>query len=112
MNNEIKIGRKYFMNGTEVEALAYKTENEVLMVRDNEGYLDFIVGDFKTVDDNLVTRNTVGYMVTDKEMLDYINNDISKIKAHSKDDVIKAIRNKYYKIPRKIAEVVAEWYLG
>ena len=112
MNNEIKIGRKYFMNGTEVETLAYKTENEVLMVRDNEGYLDFIVGDFKTVDDNLVTRNTVGYMVTDKEMLDCINNDISKIKSHSKDDVIKAIRNKYYKIPSKVAEVVAEWYLG
>ena len=113
MKNVIEIGKKYFLHDTRVVALAYIPENGVLMVKETDGNLFFILDDFAVTDGKLMAKNTMSFTVTEKEMLDCINKYIAEnnIEKTNKDIVVTAIRNTYYKIPTKIAEVVAEWYL-
>lgn len=113
MKNVIEIGKEYFMHDTTVVALAYLPENEVLMVKEPDGNLFFILDDFIVMNDKIIAKNSISFTVTENEIIDCINsyitqNDVEKV---TKDIVITAIRNTYYKIPTKIAEVVAEWYL-
>ena len=85
------------------------------MVKEVDGNLFFILDDFTVVNGKLMTQNTISFTVTEKEMLDcinkYIAENFSNTEKANKDIVVTAIRNTYYKIPTKIAEVVAEWYL-
>jgi len=113
MKNVIEVGKKYFMHDTRVVALAYIPENEVLMVKETDGNLFFILDDFVVANGKLITKNSMSFTVTEKEMLNCINTYLaeSTVEEVTKDIVVTAIRNTYYKIPTKIAEVVAEWYI-
>jgi hypothetical protein len=113
MKNVIEIGKKYFMHDTTVVALAYLPENGVLMVKETDGNLFFVLDEFTVVNEKLISKNAMSFTVTEKEMLDCINSYITanSVEKVTKDIVVTAIRNTYYKIPTKIAEVVAEWYL-
>jgi hypothetical protein len=84
------------------------------MVKEPDRNLLFILGNFTVNNDELIVRNTTSFTVTENEMLDCINgylveNDTEKV---TKDIIVTAIRNTYYKIPTRIAEVIAEWYIG
>jgi hypothetical protein len=110
----IEIGKKYFMNGESVETLAYNTDKEVLMVKETDGNLMFVLGNFNVKDSNIISSDRMSYTITEKEMLDCINyylsnNDMGG--AVTAEVVVKAVRNKYYQIPTYLAEVVAEWYM-
>ena len=113
MKNVIEIGKRYFLHDTRVVALAYLPENEVLMVKETDGNLFFILDDFIVEDGKLIAKNTMSFTVTEREMLDCIGNYIieNNVEKVTKDIVVTAIRNTYYKIPTKIAEVIAEWYI-
>ena len=113
MNNVIEIGKKYILHDTEVVALAHLSENEVLMVKEPDGNLFFVLDDFVVTNDKIISKNSMSFTVTEKEVLDCINNYIaeSNITTATNDIIVTAIRNTYYKIPTKIAEVIAEWYL-
>ena len=113
MNNVIEIGKKYILHDTEVVALAHLPENEVLMVKEPDGNLFFVLDDFVVLTDKIASKNSMSFTVTEKEVLDCINSYIAEntIEKVTRDIVVTAIRNTYYKIPTKIAEVIAEWYL-
>jgi hypothetical protein len=110
----IEIGKRYFINGESVEVLVCNTDKEVLMVKETDGNLMFVVGSFNVKDDNITNNNRLSYTVTETEMLDCINSylaDGDMDSAVTVDAVVKAVRNKYYQIPTYLAEVVAEWYM-
>lgn len=113
MKNVIEVGKKYILHDTEVVALAYLPENEVLMVKETDGNLFFVLDDFVAINDKIITKNTMSFTVTEREMLDCIISYIKEntIEKATRDIVVTAIRNTYYKIPTKIAEVIAEWFL-
>lgn len=110
----IEIGKKYFINGESVEVLVCNTDKEVLMVKETDGNLMFVVGGFNVKDNNITNNNRLSYTVTETEMLDCINSYIADNymdNAVTVDTVVKAVKNKYYQIPTYLAEVVAEWYM-
>ena len=113
MNNVIEIGKRYVLHDTEVVALAYIPENEVLMVKEPDGNLFFVLDNFVVAGDKIITKNTMSFTVTEKEMLNCINSYIAEntVEKITKEIVVTAIRDTHYKIPTKIAEVIAEWYL-
>lgn len=113
MKNVIEVGKKYVLHDTEVVVLAYLPENEVLMVKETDGNLFFILDDFVVTSGKIITKNTMSFTVTEKEMLDCIKSYLTDnaVENATKDIVVIAIRNTHYKIPTKIAEVIAEWYL-
>lgn len=110
----IEIGKRYFMNGERVEALVCNEGKEVLLVKETDGNLMFILGSFNVKDGNIISSNRMSYTVTETEMLDCINSYLADNNSDSvvtADAVVKAVRNKYYTIPAYLAEVVAEWYM-
>ena len=110
----IEIGKKYFINGESVEVLVCNTDKEVLMIKESDGNLMFVVGSFNVKDGNITNNNRLSYTVTETEMLDCINSYLADGDMDSTvtvDAVVKAVRNKYYQIPTYLAEVVAEWYM-
>lgn len=110
----IEIGKKYLLNGENVEVLACNKDKEVAMVKEADGNLMFILGNFDVKDSTIICNNRISYTVTETEMLDCINSylaDGEMDKTFTADAVVKAIRNTYYQMPTYIAEVVAEWYM-
>ena len=111
----IEIGKKYLVNGEYVEVLAHNEGKEVMMVKEADGNLMFILGNFDVKDSTIICSNRMSYTVTEKEMLDCINYyfaDSNMDNTSPVDSIIvKAIRNTYYQMPTYIAEVVAEWYM-
>ena len=110
----IEIGKKYLVNGEYVEVLAYNKEKEVLLVKETDGNLMFILGNFDVKDSTIICSNRMSYTVTETEMLNCINSylaDDEMNKTFTADAVVKAVRNTYYQMPTYIAEVVAEWYM-
>ena len=113
MKNKIEMNKKYCMHNSEVVALAYLPENEVLMVKEPDGNLFFVLDDFVVVGNKITTKNTVSFTVTENEITNCINSYLStnNITTATNDIIVTAIRNTYYKIPTQIAEVVAEWFM-
>ena len=113
MKNVIEVGKRYCLHDTRVVALAYIPENEVLMVKEPDGNLFFILDDFVATDSKIIAKNSISFTVTEKEMINCIGDYIvgNKVEKATKDIIVTAIRNTYYKIPTKIAEVIAEWYI-
>ena len=110
-NNKLKFGKKYFVNNIKCEPLYYSKDKEVLMLREYDGNLSFIFGDFKVQNDKIVCTNKVSYTISEKEMLDCINSNLAEDKSVvTVERVVNAIQNKYYKIPTTIARVIAEYY--
>ena len=109
----IEIGKTYVMNNEAVEVLAYNEKNEILLVKENDENLVFILGDFNVKDGVIFSNNRVNYTVTATEILNCINKYVANGDAKSTiaEVIVKAIRNTYYKIPTQLAEVVAEWYM-
>ena len=110
----IEIGTRYFINNERVMALAYNQDKEVLMVKETDGNLMFVLGKFNVKDSKIISSNRMSYAVTETEMLDCINSYIADNymdNAVTVDTVVKAVKNKYYQIPTYLAEVVAEWYM-
>ena len=110
----IEIGKKYLINGESVEALVCNTDKEVLMVKEADGNLMFVVGSFNVKDGNITNNNRLSYTVTETEMLDCINSylaDDDMDNTVTVDAVVKAVRNTYYQIPTYLAEIIAEWYM-
>ena len=110
----IEIGKRYFVNGESVEVLVFNANKEVLMVKEADGNLMFVVGSFNVKDDNITNNNRLSYTVTETEMLDCINSYLADNNMNSTvtvDAVVKAVRNTYYQIPTYLAEVIAEWYM-
>lgn len=110
----IEIGKKYLIDGETVEALAYNENKEALLVKEVDGNLVFVLGKFIIKNDDIICHNRMGFTVSDIEMLDYINTYFSDNvdTAVTKENVVKAIRNTYYKIPTYLAELVADWYIA
>ena len=110
----IEIGTKYLINGESVEVLACNQDKEVLMVKEADGNLLFVLGQFNVKDSTIICKDIMSYTITDTEVLNCIN---SYLADGDMDDVItaevvvKAVRNTYYQIPTCLAEVVAEWYV-
>lgn len=113
MKNVIEVGKRYSLHNTSVVALAYIPENEVLMVKEPDGNLFFILDGFVVTNDKIIAKNSISFTITEREMLDCIGDYIveNKTEKVTKDIIVTAIRNTYYKIPTKIAEVIAEWYI-
>ena len=110
----IEIGKRYFVNGESVEVLVFNANKEVLMVKEADGNLMFVVGSFNVKDDNITNNNRLSYTVTETEMLDCINSYLADNNMNSTvtvDAVVKAVRNTYDQIPTYLAEVIAEWYM-
>lgn len=109
----IKLGKRYLLNDVKVVALAYNIENGVLMVKETDGNLIFVLGNFTVDDDKLIVKNTTSFTVTDSKMLDCINSYLTENNTEkiTTSIIVTAIRNTYYKIPTRIAEVIAEWYI-
>lgn len=110
----IEIGKKYLVNGEYVEALAYNEGKEVVMVKETDGNLMFVLGSFDIKDNKIISNNRMSYTVTETEILDCINSYLTDNGIDSPttiDMVVKAVRNTYYQIPTYIAEVIAEWYM-
>ena len=108
----IEIGSKWSVDNETVEVLACK--DEVIMVKENDGNLVFILGGLTSNKNGfgVVSHNKMSYTVTDTEMLNCINTYFADSEELvSAETVVKAVRNTYYKIPTKIAEVIAEWYM-
>ena len=106
----INIGTKYLMNGKAVEALAYNKEKEVLLVKETDDNLMFVLGQFDVKDSNIISTNRVSYTITETEMLNCVES-YDVYNNATKEMVVKAIRKTYYQIPTYLAEVVAEWYM-
>ena len=110
----IEIGKRYFINGESVEVLVCNTDKEVLMVKETDGNLMFVMGSFNVKDSKIISSNRMSYTVTETEMLDRINSYLADGDMDSTvtvDAVVKAVRNTYYQIPTYVAEVIAEWYM-
>ena len=108
----IEIGKRYFVNKEMVVTLAYNQEKEVLLVKETDGNLLFILGEFAVNNSNIISINRMSYTVTEAEMLDCINTYITNNNVETTmETVANAVRNTYYQIPRYLAEVVAEWYM-
>ena len=110
----IEIGANYLINGVNVEALVYNQSKEVLMVKETDGNLMFILGQFNVKDSTILCKDIMSYTITDTEVLNCINSYLANCDKDSEftaETVVKAIRNTYYQIPTYIAEVVAEWYM-
>lgn len=113
MKDVIEVGKRYTLHDTRVVVLSYLPENEVAMVKEPDGNLFFILDGFVITNDKIIAKNSISFTVTEKEMINCIGDYIvaNKIEKVTKDIIVTAIRNTYYKIPTKIAEVVAEWYI-
>lgn len=110
----IEIGKRYFLNNERVMALAYNEDKEVLMVKETDGNLMFVLGNFNVKDGNIISSDRMSYTVTETEMLKCINSYLADGDIDSVitvDAVVKAVRNTYYQIPTYVAEVIAEWYM-
>ena len=110
----IEIGAKYLLNGESVEVLAYNSSKEVLMVKEADGNLLFVLGQFNVKDGTIICKDIMSYTITDTEILNCINSylaDGDMDKAITAEEVVKAVRKIYYQIPTYLAEVVAEWYV-
>jgi homogentisate 1,2-dioxygenase len=109
----IEVGKKYTMNNETVEVLAYNQDKEVLLVKETDGNLMFVLGSFDVKDSNIYSKHRMGYTVTEKEVLDCINSYIvdNNVEAVTDEVVVKAVRGTFYKIPTQLAEVIAEWYM-
>lgn len=111
-NNKLNFNRKYLINGIECQPLFYDKDKEIFMLKEDDGNLSFILGDFKVEGDKIIGINKIGYTVNEKEMLEYIDNNISKDNKNITDiNIIDIIQKKYYSIPTTIAKVIAEWYM-
>lgn len=110
----IEIGKKYFIDGETVEALAYNENKEALLVKEIDGNLVFVLGKFIIKDDDIVCHNRMGFAVNDVEMIDCIDSYFSDNgdTVITKEKVVDAIRNTYYKIPTYLAELIADWYMA
>lgn len=110
--NKIKIGRKYELNGVECKALATNNNGNVVLVRENDGHLAFVIGDFQIKQHNILATEVMGFSISDTEMRDYLNERCAIAEPIDSTDVAKIIRKRYYKIPTCLAEVVASWYMS
>jgi hypothetical protein len=117
----IEIGKKYVINKTSVEVLAYNSDNEVLLVKETDGNLVFVLGNFIVKDSNIISTNQISYTVNETEMSecikDYLKDNLKNygeaiLNTELKSLIVKGIQQKYYKIYTQLAEVVAEWYMG
>jgi hypothetical protein len=120
--NKLDFAKKYFVNTVECKPMFYNKEKEVLMVREDDGNLMFIIGRFKVDNNTIVCANSIGYTVSETELIDCIKNYLKnklleetaeKIISNNtlKSYIINGVQYKYYKIPTHIAEVIAEWYM-
>ena len=110
-NNKLEFGKKYLIGNIECELLYYDRAKEILMLKENDGILSFIVEDFKVKGDKIICRSKISYTVSEKEMLDCINSSLAEDKSvFTVEMVVNAIQSKYNKIPTTIAEVIAGWY--
>ena len=109
--NKIKIGRKYELNGVECEVLAKNNNGNVVLVKENDGHLTFIIGDFKVKQNSILATEVMGFAISDTEMRDYLN-EYRVVEPLNSTDIAKIIRKRYYKIPTCLAEVVANWYMS
>lgn len=113
INNKIKVGRKYTLNGVECEALTISNDGDVALVRENDGNLAFVIGGSKGKNNNIVAAEVIGFTVSDTEMVEYLNTHCINLTGSLDSSVIaQIIRNKYYKIPTYLAEVIAIWYMA
>ena len=110
-NNKLNFNRKYLINGIECQPLFYDKDKEIFMLKEDDGNLSFILGDFKVKGDKIICRSKISYTVSEKEMLDCINSSLAEDKSVvTVEMVVNAIQSKYNKIPTTIAEVIADWY--
>lgn len=114
--NNIEIGRKYHIGDIECEAVVYNKDKEVLMLREQDGNISFVLGDFVVKGNEIDYKTIRSYMVKNNEFIDCINKGmagavVSSITvANVIKDITEVLHDKYYKIPSYLLEVVAEWY--
>jgi hypothetical protein len=80
-------------------------------VRENDGHLSFIIGDYQIKKNNILATEVIAFAVSDTEMRDYING-YRIAEPLSSTDIVKIIHKRYYKIPTCLAEVIASWYMS
>lgn len=115
--NQIVIGMSYRIGDVECVAKAYNKEKEVLLVRESDGGMTFILGDFFVKDDEINYKMAQNYTVKDVEFVEQIRNEMADVvvtddypKANLIKDITNALKKKYFKIPSYLLEVVAEAY--
>ena len=111
LKNKIYFDKKYFVNGVECQPLIYNKDKGVLMLKDNNGTFSFIISDFRIKENTIICTNQISYTVKDYEIEECIKAYLDKHKntVGTINGIASAIREKYYKIPTYLAEVIAEW---
>ena len=115
--HKVVIGKQYGDNDekdVQYETLFLDRVKNVLMVKDiKDNIVSFILGNCKVKHNNLAYDNIMTFSLTDTELVNCINECMVRLNKATigKGDIIRGIRDKYYKIPSHLAEVIAEWYL-
>ena len=115
--NQIEIGKIYYIGDVLCVAEVYNEAKEVLMVRDSNGNITFILGDFRIDKSNIIYSMEQTYSVKDIDFIRQIEAEMGAV-VIAEDypinnlitDIAKALHKKYIKIPTYLLEVVAEWY--
>ena len=115
--NQIEIGTSYRIGDVDCVAKAYNKEKEVLLVKESDGGMTFVLGDFFVKDNEINYKMAQNYAVKDFEFVGQIHNEMANVvvaddypKANLIKDITNALKKKYFKIPSYLLEVVAEWY--
>lgn len=115
--NQIEIGMSYRIGDVDCVAKVYNKDKEVLLVRESDGGMTFVLGDFIVKDGEICYKMAQNYSVKDVDFVNQIRTEMAGVivaNDYPMENLIKdiagALKKKYFKIPSYLLEVVAEAY--
>ena len=115
--NQIEIGMSYRIGDVDCVAEVYNKEKEVLLVRESDGGMTFVLGDFIVKDGEIRYKMAQNYSVKDVDFVNQIRTEMAGVIVANDypmknliKDIAEALKKKYFKIPSYLLEVVAEAY--